>query len=347
MKVAVVGGGVVGLAATYFLRRLGADVTCFESTALMSQRSAGESRIFRLAHTEPAMVAAAREALEAYRGWETHAGEPLITHTGTVISGDPEPWIAAMAAAGAEYTLATADSGTLRLPTSTPPGSALLDPSGGVIRVNRVRQFLAREVSSAVVNISATVIEETPGGVTVHTPEGTHQADAVIIAAGADTPALAAQVGLRAPTALAHHARFTFALCAAGDFQCWIAQSSTGLSTYQHMNAAGQWAVGAHFEAFDVAWAAGCAQAAEVSRKAVTQYVATELDMVEPGVIKEMYCSIDPSLGDGFWFPRSARVLAIYGENLFKFAPLLGQRLAQAALDGSALTSLGTAHSAA
>jgi sarcosine oxidase len=55
MKVAVVGGGVVGLSATVALLRRGADVRCYESGEPMGERSAGDTRIFRLAHAYPDM----------------------------------------------------------------------------------------------------------------------------------------------------------------------------------------------------------------------------------------------------------------------------------------------------
>ncbi|OLT03813.1 hypothetical protein BJF90_03930 [Pseudonocardia sp. CNS-004] len=63
MRVAVVGAGVVGLSATAALLELGAEVVCFEQAgAPMAARSVGSSRIFRLAHREPALVRRAAEA---------------------------------------------------------------------------------------------------------------------------------------------------------------------------------------------------------------------------------------------------------------------------------------------
>jgi sarcosine oxidase len=54
-----------------------------------------------------------------------------------------------------------------------------------------------------------------------------------------------------------------------------------------------------------------------------------------------VYCTHNPDLGDGLQFVRHGRVLATYGENLMKFAPLLGETLAQACIDGSTPANAG------
>ena len=71
------------------------------------------------------------------------------------------------------------------------------------------------------------------------------------------------------------------------------------------------------------------------SREAVVGYVARELPFLEPRVVGELYCTHNPDLGDGLQFARSGPVLTIYGETFMKFAPLLGEILAQALIDGS------------
>jgi sarcosine oxidase len=58
-------------------------------------------------------------------------------------------------------------------------------------------------------------------------------------------------------------------------------------------------------------------------------------------VIERLYCTHNPDLGDGVQFLRNGPVVAVYGENLFKFAPLIGHRLADAAIDGSLPAQMG------
>lgn len=338
MRVAVLGGGVVGLSATVELGRRGVDVTCYEPGVPMSERSAGDSRIFRLAHAYPDMVELADRARRLYAGWADLAGEALIDEVGTVVSGDQVgAWAEAMAAAGAGHHVVEHGSPLLRLPGRV-SGPALLDPAGGVIRVDRVRSFLVGAAAARLRQARADRIEQNPTSVRVWAGAAGEDFDAALICAGAGIPALAAGVGIDVPSALEHHVRFSFPLRpdAPQRPQCWI----TG-STYQHMSVPGAWAVGADMDPAAVAWEGGRPAAEQASLEAVTAYVARELPAVEPRVIDRVYCSHNPDLGDGLQFRRRGAVLAVYGENLFKFAPLLAEILAQACVDGSTPADAG------
>ncbi|MBV9279188.1 MAG: FAD-dependent oxidoreductase [Chloroflexi bacterium] len=56
MRVAVVGAGVVGLAAASELMRAGAEVRCYEKAEAGSGQSKGRTRIFRLAHGDARLI---------------------------------------------------------------------------------------------------------------------------------------------------------------------------------------------------------------------------------------------------------------------------------------------------
>src|SRR4051812_27649663 len=143
MRVAVIGGGVVGLSATVALLRQGVDVRCYEAGEPMGERSAGDTRIFRLAHVYPDMVVQAGRSRELFAEWSELAGATFIDEVGTVVSGaEVKRWADAMAAAGAAHEMVEAGSQLLRLPARAFAGPALIDPSGGVIRVDRIRAFL-------------------------------------------------------------------------------------------------------------------------------------------------------------------------------------------------------------
>ena len=79
-RVAVVGAGVMGLAAARALARDGHDVVVHERFRLGHDRgsSHGRSRIFRLAYADPEWVRLAQEALEGWRALEAEAGEELL-----------------------------------------------------------------------------------------------------------------------------------------------------------------------------------------------------------------------------------------------------------------------------
>ncbi len=339
----MIGGGVVGLSATVELLRRGTEAVCYERDTPMAERSAGDSRVFRLAHAYPDMVELAARSRRLYAGWGERAGVPLIDDVGTVVGGEAAGgWADAMAAAGAAHEIVEPGSPLLRLPGPV-TGPALLDPSGGVIRVDRVRAFLVA-AAGAVRQVTAETIEETPTGVRVVAGTATDDFDAALICAGAGTPDLAAAVGVDVPPALEHHVRFSFPLRpqAPPSPQCLITLGGPGdPGTYQHRAAPGTWAVGADVAPAAVAWDLGREAAERASLAVVTDYVARELPGVEPRAVDRLYCTHNPDLSDGLQFLRRGRVLVVHGENLFKFAPLLGEILAQACIDGSTPADAG------
>ncbi len=337
MRVAVVGAGVVGLSTTAALLDAGVDVVCFErSAAVMGQRSAGSSRIFRLAHADPELVRLAARAREGFDRWAARAGTPMVDRCGCVVSGgDAADRAAAMAAAGAAFELVEPSSDRLRLPAAVTASPVLLDPDGGVVDVDAVRALLSARAGPAVVHEPVDALDVSGGAATVHGPGGAARFDAVVLAAGAGTSALAARVGVATPSALVHHLRVTFPFADAGPpRQAWIDAPADGLSTYQHRSGPGRWSVGGSVDPERVAWEVGRDAAEAASREALLAYARERL-AVEPRVVDGLYCNHVPDAGDGIAFRRSGPVLVVDGENLMKFAPVLGEALAAAAVDGS------------
>ncbi|WP_434739493.1 FAD-dependent oxidoreductase [Micromonospora sp. SH-82] len=345
MRVAVVGAGVVGLSTAVALLGQGADVVCYDRGRPMGERSVGGSRIFRLAHTDAELVDLAIRSRRMYDAWSRDAAEELIDDTETVVSGpDVSAWAAAMAAAGARHSVVGPTSPLLRLPAGEIPAQSVVDHAGGVVRAARVGAYLRSVTSSAVREATVFAVEETARGVLVRSSTSAEVFDAAVVCAGAATSGLAAQVGIYTPPDLNHHVRFTFALRRGSErerFQCWISRSSDGLDTYQHLSGPGEWAVGAHVGRDDVRWEAGRDHATQASRRVVTGYVRRYLTAVDPRVREVLHCTTTPGLDDGYRVLRRGRVLAVYGDNLFKLAPVLGRRLAGAALDGSTPPSTG------
>jgi sarcosine oxidase len=327
MRVAVVGAGVVGLSAAAALLERGAEVVCYERAGEpMAERSAGSSRIFRLAHREPELVRQATEARAGFERWADAAGRPMIVPSGCVISGADVPaWAAAMDAAGAPFETPV-DPHRLRLPTRRAPAEALLDPSGGVIDVDAVREHLTCLTKRS---LRLEPVEAVDADAHVWTRSGRARFDAVLLAAGAGTAPLAAEVGIAVPGELEHHARFTFPVDPAVAWRSWIDLPATGMGTYQHASGPGRWAVGGHLDPAATAWEFGRDASTAAARAAVLDYAREHLT-VEPRIVETIYCTPTPGLGDGFHVQRAGRVVAVHGENLFKFAPVLGAALAAA-----------------
>jgi sarcosine oxidase len=337
MRIAVVGAGVVGLSAAAALLERGHDVVVFEPGSLMGGRSIGSTRIFRFAHVDPDLVRLARLARGGFARWSEQAGRPMLVARGCVITGADLPARAdAMAKACADYELVGRDARRLRLPVLEPPAMSLLDVEGGVVDVDAVRDHLTTLVGDRVVHRPVDELSLASGGAAqVRTAAGTAEFDGVVLAAGAGTAHLGAQVGIYVPPLVAHHVRFTFRI--EGDGRpSWIDSPTGGLGTYQHQAGPGLWAVGGHVEPALTAWEVGREAAYEASRHAVVEYVEKHLT-VDPTIVDSVYCTTAP-LGDGAHFRRSGPILAIYGDNLMKFAPVLGSALAVAAVEGTTPT---------
>jgi sarcosine oxidase len=90
MKVAVVGGGVMGAATAWRLTRRGAEVTLFDrwSPPHTHGSSHGESRIIRTAYFEGAFyVPLLRESFDFWRELESVSGARILTMTGALYIG--------------------------------------------------------------------------------------------------------------------------------------------------------------------------------------------------------------------------------------------------------------------
>jgi sarcosine oxidase len=335
MRIAVVGAGVVGLSTIAGLRDRGIEPVCYERDAtVMAERSAGSTRIFRLAHTAPELVGLAGTAREAFGRWEGQAGIPLLDGSGCVVTGtDLDERAAAMAAAGAAYEIVETPPDLL--PAVDPPARALVDPAGGVIDVDAVRAYLVLRTRGTVVHEAVYALDAADGkGVEVWSRAGAERFDAVVLAAGAGTSPLAAQVGIHTPPGLEHHVRFGFPVAESARWPAWIDIPAAGMGTYQHLSGPGRWSVGGHVDPARTAWEVGPEAAAAALEEAVLEYARERLT-VEPTVVERLYCTATPNAGDGISFRRAGPVLAVYGENLMKFAPVLGDALAAAAVDGS------------
>lgn len=335
VRIAVLGGGVVGMATVAALVVAGRDAICFEPGPVMGERSAGSTRIFRLAHTDPELVRIAQAARDRFERWSSAADRQMLVDGGCVITGtDMVDRAAAMAAAGADYELIGIDSDLLRIPVVDPPAVALLDVGGGIVDVDAVRDHLTAKAGHAVVHEPVFALGiSAAGGAVVTSAGGVAEFDAVIVAAGASTTHLAAQVGIYTPPLLAHHVRFTFAVDGSG-WQSWIDKPAAGLSTYQHEAGPGRWAVGGQVDPAEVAWERGRESAVVASRRVIADYAARFLT-VRPEIIDSLYCTTVPGLGDGVEFRRKGPILAVYGDNLMKFAPVIGEALAEAAVSGA------------
>jgi sarcosine oxidase len=70
------------------------------------------------------------------------------------------------------------------------------------------------------------------------------------------------------------------------------------------------------------------------SRELVLTYVKDTLVGVDDDIVDEVHCDTPTTLGDGVHVTTTGPVTLVWGANLFKHAPAIGQTLASAAVNG-------------
>ncbi len=148
MRVAVVGAGIMGCASARELARDGHEVTLFEQFRIGHDRgsSHGRSRIFRLAYPELEYVRLAEEALRGWRELEEETGTKVLELNGLleVVADPARSSRDVLEAAGADFELLSAEEVRRRWPIAVPEGwTALLQPEAGIVRADLAqRAFL-------------------------------------------------------------------------------------------------------------------------------------------------------------------------------------------------------------
>jgi sarcosine oxidase len=174
VKVAVIGAGVMGLAAARAVRRRGHQPTVYEQFRIGNEHgsSHGRSRIFRLAYAEEEYVRLAQESLGLWRELEAETGETLLELNGLVeiVRTLEESTAPTLEALGVPWERLERAQAERRYPIHIPDGSfAMLQPEAGIVRADKALAAFARGLD---------VREETRV-----TPDEV-DADAVVVTAG-------------------------------------------------------------------------------------------------------------------------------------------------------------------
>lgn len=344
-RVAVVGAGVVGLATGAALIESGADVRIYDRDPPGQGQSKGRTRIFRLAHGDSRLVDLAARSQHLWSAWETSFRRRLVSHEGLIVTGDNTvaSWSSAMSDAGAPHSVLTIEEAISRLPAARPDGSAaLFDPSGGPTRARRTIECLVAACHASLRQEEVLQIERAHGACTVSTARSHWECDEIVIAAGTETGRLGRMVGIGVETSIVHASRLTYSIDPVyrdRSLACWIDSGGTyqpGYTSYgQRVGSTDLYAVG-------VSW--GDTQGLDserqrlMHRERAASYIRAAYPGLHPEPVDEIQCSYAVrglrEDGDGFMARRTDGVTALYGNNLFKFAPLLGELLCQTALSG-------------
>jgi sarcosine oxidase len=197
LNVAVLGGGVNGLAAAWALAARGARVSLIEQFRVGHDRgsSHGFSRIARSAYPEAGYVRLMTRAFaEEWPRLEQDAGCKLLHRTPAWFFGPPDGTLAgyakAVAEAGADVVSVPVDEARRLAPQFRFEGcgDVLVDRTAALVAAQEVVASLARLVRDAGVEVreetTAIAIEPRAGRVDVETDRGVYPADRVVVTAG-------------------------------------------------------------------------------------------------------------------------------------------------------------------
>ena len=357
-EVAVVGAGVIGMATAKALMAAGRDVRCFERSEPGAGQSAGSTRIFRHAHDSDALVSLAVSARSSWRAWENELGNRLIGDEGLLRFDqglDAAADRLSLAGVPVEF-LDTAGQARVFPGLRAPADLALFEPAAGSIRARRTIEFLTGSVDPALVRAEVLGIEEASGdGYRLLVGDGFWRCDQLVLCAGTVTASLAAMLGIDIPISIRWHARASFAVrerASGSHFACLQDFSGHhGETVYgSAVGRTGLYAIGlvgstsdTPFQVAPKTMPSGLAAAELVDR--IVQYVDFVLEALEPDPVEVRICPTTKLEAgkDAFAVFCERGVTAIAGNNLFKFAPVLGQLLAETAVRGRVARLLRTA----
>jgi sarcosine oxidase len=174
VKVAVIGAGVMGLAAGWALRRRGHELVVYEQYEVGNPHSSshGRSRIFRLAYAEDHYVRLAQESFGLWRELEAKSGETLLELNGLVeiVRTLEESTAHTLERCGVAWERLDRVEAERRYPIRVPEESfAVVQPEAGIVRADRALAAFARDLD---------VREQT------RVRPGELDADAVVVTAG-------------------------------------------------------------------------------------------------------------------------------------------------------------------
>lgn len=342
--VGVVGAGIVGLATAKALADRGATVTIYERGLPGNAQSGGASRVFRHAHDDRRLIAAARDSRATWDVWADELGVRTVSEDGAITIGPAvDAKLALLSSVGgvAAHRIDADELGRLLPLLADYDGPAFVDPRGGAIRTTAAIDALVRVLRPSLV--ADEVLQLRPvadGRAEVRAGGGTARHDHVVVCAGRGTPALARGVGLDLPVRQATHVRLTFAPHDGPAPQAACLQDGSGSFGETGIYAAPT--PGGRGYAVGLSDVAGVrddgtivdADALRVLAARARTYVERALPGLDPRPVDVRHCWVTelPWGSDGLAAWTMPGLTFVAGHNLFKLAPWLGRLLADRAL---------------
>jgi sarcosine oxidase len=199
-EIVVVGAGIMGLATAHELVRQGREVVVLEQFSLGHTRgsSHGATRIFRLAYPEPEWVRLAEKALAGWRELEAESGTELVSLVGLVelVHDLAQSSRHALESCGIACRVLDEGEAESLFALQVPDGfTGLFQPDAGIVYAERAHAVL-RAGLSVRENVRVTRLDSNAEGVRLETSIGSLAARAVVVTAGAWSRPLLATGGI-------------------------------------------------------------------------------------------------------------------------------------------------------
>ncbi|MBA2311485.1 MAG: FAD-dependent oxidoreductase [Actinobacteria bacterium] len=339
-EVIVVGAGVMGSSTARWLARQGHSVLLLEQFQLGHARgsSHGATRIFRLSYPEAGYISMAQESLEMWMALESESGEKLLTQTGGLDLG---PGIEANAAAletcGARYKMLDSREAARRFPMVVlrPDENALFQPDGGVVAADRASAAFVRLVEAAGGQVRsrarASALEPCAEGVKVDVDGDRLSCGRCVVTAGAWAKDLLADTGITLDVRPTREtiAYFDYAGPIPPTFVEWGEPAAYSLPSPGRGLKAGHHIAGPTTDPDDE----GVVDQSSVRR--LSQWVAERCPGADPTPQFSETCIYTNAPEERFVLERHGNIVvgSPCSGHGFKFAPLIGKRLADLATE--------------
>jgi sarcosine oxidase len=357
IDVVVVGLGVMGSAAACHLARRGRRVVGIERFRPGHEHgsSHGATRIIRLGYYEhPAYVPLLRRAYALWRELEASAGRPLLQITGIAEIGRPDGKLVAGTLAAARthdlpHAVLAAPEFMRRFPAFRIPADCVgvVQPDGGVLAAERAiqAQLDLAQAAGAELRTGETVraIEPRGGGVQVRTDRDTIEAGSAIIAAGPWLNKLLPDLG--APLRATRQVMAWFeprdaSLFSPGRFPVFMIESARGIHYGFPLDDTGV-KFAKHHHADETVDPDACDRSASPADDALIRPMLAECLPAANGRLRQAKICLYTMTPDGDFLidrlPGAPQIVVASpcSGHGFKFAPVIGEILADLATEGA------------
>ncbi|MBO9626576.1 MAG: FAD-dependent oxidoreductase [Microbacterium sp.] len=347
VEVAVIGGGVMGLATAWELCRRGLKPIVFERFARGHREGAshGATRNFNNAYAEEHYLDLLVRAREGWYALGDVDGEPLLRLHGLVTHGEVDlaSIERALHARGIHATLLSAAEAATRWPGMRVDGDAVLfSRDAGVARAAATLRELERRIvaSGGEIRWETPVlhVDETDAGVTLTLPDGMLRAEVAVVASGAWTTRMLPGIGLPRLT-VTEESPAHFAPTTPGDwpsFNHYVDPDRYPATVYGMPTPGEGIKVGFHRVGDEVDPDARPYRATHLD--ALADYVREWMPGLDPASAAPISCTYTSTEDGTFVLDRRGRIVvgAGFSGHGFKFAPGIGAVLADLTLDPAA-----------